>query len=220
MAYLDFVSGLHKRTQRDYVARVVDGDKAAFAEVAIQYGQDYWDGDRKFGYGGYRYDGRWLTVAQALVDHYKLTSRSRILDVGCGKGFLLYEFTQVLPEAQVVGLDLSAYALNHAKPEIQTRLVKGHASALPFRDGYFDLVVSLTTLHNLYNYQLRAALQEIQRVSRGSKYITMESYRNEREKVNLLYWQLTCRSFYTPMEWEWFFKESGYTGDYGCIYFE
>jgi protein-L-isoaspartate(D-aspartate) O-methyltransferase len=220
MAYVDFIMKLHKRTARDYVARVVEHDKAACAEVAIQYGRDYWDGDRKYGYGGYTYDGRWRTVAEDMASYYRLQPGDTILDVGCGKGFLLYEFTQVLPGVQVAGIDISAYAIEHAKEEIKPFLRVGNATELPYPDQSFDFVVSVTTLHNLYNYELRKALQEIERVGKDKKHVIVESYRNEREKANLLYWQLTCRSFYTPKEWEWVFAENGYTGDYSYIVFE
>lgn len=220
MAYVDFIMKLHNRTKRDYVARVVQDDKAACAEVAIQYGKDYWDGDRKYGYGGYKYDGRWRTVAEDMARYYQLKPGDKILDVGCGKGFLLYELTQVLPGVQVAGIDLSSYAINHAKEEVKPFLKVGNATRLPYPDKSFDFVVSLGTMHNLYNYELRQALQEIERVARGPKHVMVETYRNEREKANFLYWQLTCRSFYTPKEWEWFFKESGYTGDYSYIAFE
>ena len=90
----------------------------------------------------------------------------------------------------------------------------------PISDRSFDLVLSINTLHNLYNFQLRTALEEIERVATRGKYIVVDSYRNEDEKVNLLYWQITCECFYTPAEWEWLFEVSGYTGDYGCIYYE
>src|SRR5262249_20162000 len=143
-----------------------------------------------------------------------------ILDVGCGKGFLLYELTQVVPNAQVTGLDISRYAIEHAKEEIRPFLQHGSASALPFADGSFDLVISITTLHNMYLNELWAALAEIERVGRAAKYICVEAYRNEREKVNLMYWQLTCRAFHTPHEWEWLYRQTGYTGDYSFIYFE
>lgn len=220
MAYVDFVMKLHKRTPRDYVARVVQHDKAACSEVAIQYGKDYWDGDRKYGYGGYTYDGRWRTVAEDMAKHYQLKPQDKILDVGCGKGFLLYEFTQVLPGVTVAGIDISSYAINYAKEEVKPFLKVGNATSLPYPDKSFDFVVSLGTMHNLYNYELRQALQEIERVARGPKHVMVETYRNEREKANFLYWQLTCRSFYTPKEWEWIFAESGYTGDYSYIAFE
>lgn len=220
MAYIDLLQKMNKKTDRDYVQRVVDHDKAECAEVAIQYGRDYWDGDRRFGYGGYKYDGRWLAVAEEFVKTFKLEPGMKILDVGCGKGFLLYEFTRVLPDVQVFGLDISQYAIENAKPEIKGSLTQGNATKLPYEDQSFDFVYSITTFHNLYNYELHQALKEVERVGRGRKYIVVESYRNEREKANLLYWQLTCRSFYTPAEWEFAFAQAGYTGDYGCIYFE
>lgn len=221
MAYVDFLMKLHTSTKRDYLERVTRDDKAACAEVAIQYGRDYWDGDRKYGFGGYRYDGRWRSVAQAMADHYGLQPGDRILDVGCGKGYLIYEFTKVLPGVEVAGIDISGYAIENAKEEVKPFLKVGNATNLPYEDNYFDYVVSITTLHNLYNYELDKAVREIERVGRGpKKHIVVESYRNEREKVNLLYWQLTCRSFHTPKEWEWFLAACGYSGDYSYIVFE
>lgn len=220
MAELDFISLVHKQTKRDYVARVTEYPKELAAEKAKQWGYDYWDGDRKTGYGGMRYDGRWEKVARAMVEHYGIKPGDRILDVGCGKGFLLYDFTQVLPGVEVVGLDISEYAIENAKPEIQSQLQVGNANALPFEDNSFDFVVSINTVHNLHSYDLKKALQEIERVGRGNKYLCVESYRNESEKTNLLYWQLTCEAFCTPQEWEWWFKETGYSGDYSFIYFE
>jgi ubiquinone/menaquinone biosynthesis C-methylase UbiE len=220
MAYIDFTTPLHKRTTRDYLGRVNEADKAECAEKAVQWGYDYWDGERRYGYGGMKYDGRWRPVAEAMVKHYGLRNDSRILDIGCGKGFLLYEFTQVLPGCTVRGFDISQYAADHCKPELQGLIDVGHAKQLPYADKSFDLVYSINTLHNLYNHELWSALKEIERVGRNGKYIVVESYRNEREKVNLLYWQLTCRSFYATHEWEWFYQQAGYTGDYSFIYFE
>ncbi len=220
MAYVDFVMKLHKKTSRDYLARVVEHDKAFCAEVAVQYGKDYWDGDRKYGYGGYTYDGRWRSVAEDMARHYDLKAGDSILDVGCGKGFLLYEFTQVIPGVKVAGIDVSAYAIEHAKEGVRPFLKVGSAVSLPWPDKTFDFVVSITTLHNLYNYELSQAVREIERVGKQKKHIIIETYRNEQEKANLLYWQLTCRSFYTPKEWEWFFAQHGYTGDYSYIVFE
>jgi ubiquinone/menaquinone biosynthesis C-methylase UbiE len=220
MAYVDFLMKLHQSTKRDYVARVTDHDKAECSSVAIQYGKDYWDGERQYGYGGYSYDGRWNPIAQAMVDHYQIKPGDRILDVGCGKGYLLYEFTQCVPDLEVKGIDISTYAIENSKEEIKPFLQEGNAISLPFEDNSFDYVVSLGTLHNLYNYELRQALQELERVGKDKKHFMVESYRNENEKANLLYWQLTCRSFYNPKEWEWFMAESGYTGDYSYIVFE
>ncbi len=220
MAYIDFVSDLHKATKRDYIGRVNEADKAECAVIAKQYGYDYWDGDRKYGYGGYRYDGRWRVVAERMAKHYNLKAGQKILDVGCGMAHLLYEFTQAVPGVEVTGLDISDYALAHAKEEIRDRLIKGDANALPFEDNSFDLVISLTTLHNLKIYDLKSAVKEIERVSNGNSYIMVESFRNDREEMNMLYWQLTCASYYAVDEWEWLYREWGYTGDYSFIFFE
>lgn len=220
MAYRDFVSLIHKATKRDYLARVTQRDKAEVAELALQWGYDYWDGSRETGYGGYRYDGRWRKVADAMIAAYGIRSGMRILDVGAGKGFLLHDFLEAVPGVEVHGIDISRYGIEHAMDSVKERIVEGTAAKLPFEDKYFDLVISINTLHNLYIYDLFSALREIERVGRNQKYICVETYRNEREKVNLMYWQLTCRAFHTPQEWEWVFRETGYTGDYEFIQFE
>ena len=215
-----FITPLHKSTKRDYVARVTDADKAACAEVAMRWGYDYWDGDRQYGYGGYHYDGRWKVVAQAMISHYGLSGSPRILDVGCGKGFLLHEFKQLLPDAHVVGLDISTYGLEHAKMEVKPFLVEANAVQLPFPSDHFDLVYSINTLHNLEIFDLKRALMEMERVGKGTSYMATESYRNEREKMNLLYWQLTCQCFFSVKEWLWLFQTFGFSGDYEFIFLE
>jgi protein-L-isoaspartate(D-aspartate) O-methyltransferase len=220
MAYVDFLSTVHKSTKRDYVARVTEYPKAEAAKLAKKWDVDYWDGDRKTGYGGYRYDGRWRKVADAMVAHYGIKPGDRILDVGCGKGFILYDFTQAVPGVEVVGIDVSAYAIEHAKEEVKPCLQVASAAKLPFADQSFDLVISINTLHNLYCYDLHSALKEIARVGRKNQYICVESYRTEEEKVNLLYWQFTCEMFCTPEEWQWWFDQTGYRGDHSFIYFE
>jgi len=220
MAYVDFLSTVHKSTKRDYLGRVNAFPKAEAAELARKWDVDYWDGDRNTGYGGYRYDGRWRAVAEAMAAHYGLKAGQRVLDVGCGKGFLLYDLAQAVPGLEVYGLDISAYAIKNAKDGLEGRLQVGLAQDLPFADKSFDLVYSINTLHNLYCFDLDRALREMVRVGRGDSYICVESYRSEEEKVNLLYWQLTCEGFYTPEEWQWWFKQTGYTGDHSFIYFE
>ena len=221
MAYVDFLTTVHTSTKRDYLSRVTAHDKAQCAEIAGRFDKDYWDGERHLGYGGYRYDGRWRKVADAMIAHYGLKPGCRILDVGCGKSFLLYDFTQALPGCEVVGLDVSPYALENAKEEVCPFLELGCASDLSrYADQSFDFVYSINALHNLELQKLWPALQEIERVGKAHKHITVEGYRTEAEKVNLLYWQLTCRAFHTPQEWEFLFKQTGYTGDYGLIFFE
>lgn len=223
MAYIDFLSSVHKRTPRDYLGRVNDPEypKAKAAELAKKWGFDYWDGDRRICYGGYRYmPGRWTPVGKAMIDHYAIKAGDKVLDIGCGKGFLLYEIAQLVPGVEVFGIDISDYAVEHAKEEIRDRLQVGNATHLPYQDGHFDFVYSITTLHNLHNYDLDKALREMERVGKKNKYLCVESYRNEVEKANLLYWQVTCEAFCTPEEWEWWFKQTSYTGDYSLIFFE
>ncbi len=220
MASIDLITTVHKATKRDYLGRVNEIPKAEAAAKAKLFGQEYWDGDRKYGYGGYRYDGRWRPIAERMAKHYRLKGGERVLDVGCGKAFLLYELSQVVDGLEVVGIDISGYAIENAKEEVRPQLKVANATDLPFESDSFDLVYSLNTLHNLYCYDLKTALQEMERVSRRDKYLVVESYRNEEEKVNLLYWQLTCESFYTPQEWQWLFEQYGYSGDHAFIYFE
>lgn len=221
MQQIDFIQSLHSKTRRNYVQRVVDHDKAECAAVAKQWGFEYWDGERRFGYGGMRYDGRWAPVAERMAAHYGLKPGDRILDVGCGKAYLLYEFTQVVPGVEVVGIDISAYGVENAKPEMRPYLQVGEAQSLPFETDSFDFVLSLGTLHNLGLADLFSAVREIERVGAGdAKYVMVESFRNEEEKANLLYWQLTCESFHRPDDWRWMLEHCGYKGDYGFIYFE
>lgn len=220
MSYRDFISLIHKSTTRDYLARVTQRDKAEVAELAMKWDFDYWDGGRDTGYGGYRYDGRWRKVADAMAAAYGLKPGMRVLDVGSGKGFILHDMTESVPGIEVAGIDISSYGVEHTMESVKPFCQVGSATRLPWPDNHFDLVISINTLHNLYIDELWAALKEITRVGRDARYICVEAYRNEREKVNLMYWQLTCRAFHTPAEWEWIFKETGYTGDHEFIYFE
>ena len=217
---LNIVTPLHQSTQRDYLARMVDNKVEAML-VAKKYDEDYWDGDRRYGYGGYRYiAGRWKSVAEALISRYQLTNSSSLLDVGCGKGFLLYEIQMLLPGLRIVGFDISHHGLASRHPEFKGELFIARAEEhYPFKDDEFDLVISLTTLHNLRLPQLRVALSEIERVGKRA-YVMLESYRNELELFNLECWALTAESLLDDGEWIWLYNEFGYTGDYEFIYFE
>jgi len=195
-------------------------DKVHCMLKAKEYEFDYWDGDRRYGYGGYKYDGRWKIVAEKLIAAYDLKPDARILDVGCGKAHLLYELKQLLPEADVHGFDISEHGLADAPETVRPYLFRYRAQdAYPFGDKSFDLVISLTTLHNLKLFELKAALNEIERVGKN-KYITVESYRNEQEQFNVQCWALTAETLVDTATWIWLYNHFGYTGDYEFIYFE
>ena len=216
----NFVTPLHQATKRDYLARMVD-DKIECMKIAKQYGEDYWDGDRRYGYGGYKYmPSRWKSVAEALIQTYKLGPGSKVLDVGCGKGFLLHEMLLLEPKLQVTGFDISAHGISCATDLTKPHLFLHQAQVkYPFKEREFDLVISLGTLHNLRLFDLKAALAEIERVGKQG-YVMLESYRNEQELFNLQCWALTCESFFDKEEWIQLYLHFGYGGDYEFIYFE
>ncbi|WP_419786638.1 class I SAM-dependent methyltransferase [Pseudodesulfovibrio sp.] len=213
----NFVTPKHTSTSREYLPRMMD-DKVHCMLKAKEYESDYWDGDRRYGYGGYSYRaGYWTPVAEALINAYGLKPGAKILDVGCGKAYLLYELH--LLGMDVRGFDISRHGLNDAMEPIRDRLFLHKAQEpYPFEDNEFDLVISINSLHNLEIFDLKTALGEIERVGRQG-YVCMESYRNEQEQFNLQCWALTCESFFGKQAWEWLFKEFGYTGDYEFIYF-
>ena len=217
---VQFVTPLHQATTRAYIDRMVD-DKVHCMLKAKEYETDYWDGHRRYGYGGYKFiPGRWKPVAEALIQHFNLSGNSSVLDVGCGKGFLLYEMKQLLPDLQVTGFDISEHGLSQSKQEIRNELFQHKAQErYRYEDNEFDLVISLGCLHNLRLFELDVALKEIERVGRQG-YVMVESYRSEQEQFNLQCWALTCESFFDVDEWVWLFDHFGYTGDYEFIFFE
>jgi ubiquinone/menaquinone biosynthesis C-methylase UbiE len=216
---LSIATPLHKRTKRDYLARMQD-DKVQCMLKAKEYEYDYWDGDRRYGYGGYKYDGRWKVVAQSFIDVYGLKNNSKILDVGCGKGHILYELKMLLPDSEVVGIDISRHGIADSPKPIRDNLFHYRAQdRYPWGDQHFDLVFSLACLHNLRIFELQTALAEIERVGKN-KYVMLESYRNEQELFNLQCWALTAEAFFDTAEWIWLYNHFGYTGDYEFIYFE
>ena len=216
---VDYVTQLHQSTSRNYIDRMID-DKVHCMKMAKEYEADYWDGDRRFGYGGYKYlAGRWKPVAQALIKNYNLSNESSVLDIGCGKGYLLYEMKLLLPNLRISGFDISNHGIATAKQEVKEQLfIHDAKDSFPFQENEFDLAISLGCLHNLRIFELEIALKEMERVA-SNGYLMLESYRNEQELFNLQCWALTCESFFDTKEWVWLYENFGYKGDYEFIYF-
>ncbi len=216
----NFISELHNSTKRNYLKRMND-NKIYCMKIAKKYSKDYWDGNRRFGYGGYKFiPGRWTKVAQKIISTYKLRKGSKILDVGCGKGFLLKEMLLIEPGLKIFGFDISKYALKNSIKDNRIKKFRHKAqNKFPFKTKFFDLVISLSTLHNLEIYDLEKSIKEIQRVGK-KKYIMVESYRNNKELFNLECWALTCNSFFSKKEWIWLYRKFGFNGDYEFIYFK
>jgi len=203
----------HPKTLRDYNKRAHEKTPEVIS-IAKRFGKDFFDGDRKCGYGGYKYDGRWESVIQRMRNYYNLPSTAAILDIGCGKGFMLYDFKKVIPNCSIAGIDVSSYAIENAMPSVKPFLKIANAERLPYPDKSFDLVISINTIHNLPIDRLKTALREIQRVCRGHSYITVDAWRNEQERQNLLKWVLTAETMMHVDDWKKLFDEVGYTGDY------
>jgi ubiquinone/menaquinone biosynthesis C-methylase UbiE len=212
MAEVDLLRAL-PRTKRNIQKRAEAKDPAVVA-IAKQYGEMYWDGPREYGYGGYRYDGRWRPVARDIIAHFELKPGMRVLDVGCGKGFLVKDLMLACPGLEAFGLDISLYALMHCERDVVGRLHLGSADNLPFPDGSFDCVLSLNTIHNLSRPRAVKAMQEIQRLSRGRAFVQVDSYHTPEQKEIFESWVLTAEFHDYPQGWIELFREAGYTGDY------
>ena len=184
-------------------------------KVARQFGEQYFDGDRLHGYGGYNYHPRfWTETVKRFRDYYHLSDESRILDVGCGKGFMMYDFKKLLPKAYIKGIDVSQYALDNALQEMKTDICIGNAKELPFSDQSYDVVFSINTIHNLPLEECKQALREIQRVTSKHTFVVVDAWRNEEERIRLLKWNLTALTYMHVDDWRSLFDEVGYTGDY------
>jgi len=212
MAEVDLLAKLPKST-RNVTARAAAKTPEIIAG-ARQYGELYFDGPRAYGYGGYRYDGRWLPVAADIVAHFGLKTGDRVLDVGCAKGFLVKDLMRVCPGLEAFGLDVSEYALMHCEPEVVGRLHLGGADRLPFPDGGFRAVVSINTIHNLDRAGCLRALREIERLAPGRAFVQVDSYRTPEQKAMFEDWVLTARFHDYPEGWLRLFAEAGYTGDH------
>jgi SAM-dependent methyltransferase len=204
----------YPKTKRDLTARL-DSKSEESRSIGRRFGFDYFDGDRSYGYGGFNYHQRfWQPVIPTIIDNYQLNNLSSVLDVGCAKGFFLYDLKQLLPDVSISGVDISEYAIENAKLEVKEYLQVACATNLPFKDDSFDFVMSINTLHNLSREDCAVSLQEIERVARGDSFITVDAYRNDEEKVRMEAWNLTALTMMSVDEWKSFFLEVGYTGDF------
>ena len=212
MPEINLLSAL-PQVKRNIQARS-DAKDPEVVRISREYGEMYFDGPRDYGYGGYRYDGRWVPVAKDMVKHFGLKSGDRVLDVGCAKGFLVKNFMIACSGLEAFGLDISEYALMHCEPEVIGRLHLGSADHLPFPDNSFNAVISLNTIHNLPRERLLVALREIQRISGGNAYVQVDSYHTPEQKALFEDWVLTAEFHDYPEGWIKLFEEAGYTGDY------
>ena len=201
------------RSQRNVSLRTTSKTADVIA-ISRQFGREYFDGPREYGYGGYRYDGRWVPVARDIVAHFGLKPGDRVLDVGCAKGFLVKDLMQVCPGLEAFGLDISEYALMHCEPEVIGRLHLGAADRLLFPDNSFKAVLSINTIHNYDRNGVIRCLKEIQRVSGGRAFVQVDSYHTEEQRTLFLDWVLTAKFHGYPDEWRNVFAEAGYIGDY------
>lgn len=204
----------YPKSKRDTSGRL-QAKTEATRQIARQFGEAFFDGDREHGYGGFSYHPRfWQPVIPTFQQHFSLNADSSVLDVGCAKGFMLHDLCELIPGIKVSGIDISQYAIDNAIDSMKSHLQQGCATQLPFEDNSFDVVISINTIHNLEQDDLAKALLEIQRVSRGKAFITVDAYRNEEEQERMEAWNLTAKTMMHVDEWQAFFKDVGYTGDF------
>lgn len=183
--------------------------------VARRFGREFFDGERRHGYGGFSYHPMfWKPVVPAFQDHFGLTKDSSLLDVGCAKGFMLHDLVEQIPCLRVAGVDVSEYAVQHAMDDVRGQVQVGDARSLPFPDKSFDVVISINTIHNLDRGDCAVALREIERVARRGAFVTVDAYRNDEEREAMYAWNLTARTILHVDEWKEFFRQVGYSGDY------
>jgi len=204
----------YPRTKRNLDERAqqkTEEDRA----IARQFGKEFFDGDRRHGYGGFNYMPRfWQPVIPAFRKHFGLDANSSVLDVGCAKGFMLHDMAELIPGITVRGVDVSSYAIEHAIEDMKPFVSVADAKTLPFPDKSFDVVISINTVHNLDREECGRSLREIQRVARKGAFITVDAYHDEEERKRMYDWNLTGRTIMHVDEWRRFFAENGYTGDY------
>jgi len=204
----------YPQSKRDVSGRLIsktEEDK----RIAKKFGKEFFDGSRNHGYGGFSYNSRfWEPVVPAFQNYWSLSSDNSLLDIGCAKGFMLYDLQRLIPGLKISGIDISEYAIVHAKEEVKEFCQVANAINLPFNDKSIDVSISITTLHNLDEKDIATALLEIERVTKKGSFITLDAYSNNEEKERMEAWNLTAKTVMHVDEWKKFFLDVGYTGDY------
>ena len=180
-----------------------------------KFPKEYFDGKRAHGYGGYYYNPKFFRkIVKAMIRHYKLNNKSKILDIGCAKGFMMYEFKKALPACEVRGIDISRYCKMQAMRKVKKYIKIGTCEKLPYPDKYFDFVVSISTIHNVKKRGIKKSLKEIVRVSKKSSFIRIKAYKNIQEKKNIDNWNVVAKSNLSEKDWLKLFKGTNYKGDF------
>ena len=220
MREVSFFLKTHNSSKRVY-EKYMNSEKPDCMTTAKLYGKEFFDGDRKFGYGGYNYiAGRWDHVIGQIVNYYNLNESSKVIDAGSGKGFFLNDLKSKIKSDHIYGFDISQYAVDNSPELINKNLfVHDIKKKLSYENKFFDLLTCFGVIHNLKIFEIETTIREIMRVSK-KQYLWVESYRNDKELFNLQCWAKTCESFFAPDEWIWLFKKFGYEGEYEFIYFE
>ncbi len=204
----------YPKSNRDLKVRI-EKKTEDIRKIARKFGKDFFDGDRNHGYGGFNYNPKfWQPVVKDFKNYWNLKSGNSVLDVGCAKGFMIYDFVQLIPGIKVRGIDISKYAIENSLPEVKNFLDLGNTKSLPYENNSFDAVISINTVHNLEEDECALALKEINRVSKKYSFITVDAYRNEEEKKRMFAWNLTAKTIMSVESWKKFFKKVGYKGDF------
>ena len=200
-----------KRPIEERANQVSETDKAK----ARKFDKEYFDGDRLTGYGGYKYNPKfWTDTVRYIVDYYKLTPDSKILDIGCAKGFMMHDLSLILPNAEIKGIDISSYAKENSIDSMSEHIIVGNANNLPYEDDYFDLVIAINTLHNLPLIDCKEAFREINRVSCKHAFVMNDAWIDDEGKSSMMKWNLTALTYMSVDDWLKIFDEVNYKGDY------
>ena len=206
-----------KRPIDDRGNLITEQDRA----IARKFDVEYFDGDRLTGYGGYNYNPRfWTDTVAHIKDFYHLDDNSKILDIGCAKGYMMHDLSLLIPGAEIKGVDVSNYAKENSIESMQDNIVVANANNLPFPDDYFDLVIAINTLHNLPLIDCKQAFREINRVTKNNSFVMNDAWRDAKGKQAMLNWNLTALTYMSCDDWEELFKEVDYNGDYYWFFAE